>query len=125
VFLEDSFDTEPATVDVIEQFVHQHEGRAVGQKGPDHIPTRRHPFLVVLSHRRERFLPAKLPGDLAPGRIPKRFAAAATTGERVELGPDKDGRRGLGHVLDLGELEDISDTLPILRRWPRLREVVE
>ena len=85
-----------ALLDVVEQLVDEDEGRLLGEHLPDDVAGGSDALLVVLGHGGERFLAAKLPGDLSPGRLPVRLPVTAAAVDDVELGPDEDRDVGLG-----------------------------
>ena len=80
---------------------------------------------VVLGDRREGFLAAELPGDLAPRRLAVRLAITAAAIDDVEFGADEDGDPGFGYGADLGPREDRVYPPPVFGGGTPLGQVVE
>ena len=101
-----------SAADVVQQLVHQDQRRPVRQHLADHVAGRGDAPRVVFRDRAKRLLPAELPGDFAPRRLPQRLALAAAAVDHVELGSDKDGSRGLRDGVDAGIEQERIDALP-------------
>ena len=114
-----------STRNIVQQFIHQDDGRASGQHAPQGFSRWGDAPFIMLGDRRQGGFPAELPGDLAPGGFPPRFPFPAAPVHHVKFRSHKDRDRCWRNVLHVGAAEDAFHAFPALRRRATVGEMVE
>lgn len=109
----------------MQQFIHQHEHRAIGQHLADHVAGGCDPLRIVLRNDGQSLLAAQLPGHFGPGRLAYRLTVAAAAAEHVEFGPHDHGHGGPRDGVQAGSAQNAGHTLPRLGLVAVLGQMVE